>query len=396
MQSHNANLERGRACLLCRRRKQRCDAVKPVCGPCTRSKGPINCVYCPSRRELLEQRINELESHIDQIQLTHQDRTPKCSTSGHPTWSRSKSLRSHAPSSWGHVYKPGGTLELPLITSYVNQHNSLYPAFPRRLEKWGLGDIGEHKEIPSNIRTRLISLFIQFRGRHPFEFNVARLLYSLDLPPSHPDALHPVLVNAILLNGCLYAEDGFRQYEPLFANRIRRHLQQSLAYVEGLFDSVRALALFGCYLYSKNRVVEGHYYISSAMSLAITCGLNTIKSLDLDTQPMNNMLKPAKDLVELGDRINTFWMLFSMDRIGTLFDGGVSRGPADEEISTIWPSPSEYYEDNCVLLQEHGSVRSLYDLESQSMAYIGDNPIALRAKSYALLDRASKLFAQFK
>jgi len=65
-------------------------------------------------------------------------------------------------------------------------------------------------------------------------------------------------------------------------------------------------------------------------------------------------------------------------------------------MTTLWPCPSEYYEDGRALLQGYGTVKSLYDFESHSIAYIGDNPIALRAKAYALLDRATILLTQSK
>lgn len=65
------------------------------------------------------------------------------------------------------------------------------------------------------------------------------------------------------------------------------------------------------------------------MSLAIACGLNSIKSLNLNDQDTTSMLRPAADLIELGDRINTFWMLFDVDRSGSLLTG-VPPGITDE------------------------------------------------------------------
>jgi len=129
------------------------------------------------------------------------------------------------------------------------------------------------------------------------------------------------------------------------------------------------------------------------MSLAIACGLNTINSLNLNNQSTTSMLKPAQDLVELGDRINMFWILFNIDRAGSLLTG-VPCGLADEKISTMWPCPSEYYEDGRALSQRYGTVNTLYNPESDSIWDLDDNPIALRTKSYALLHRAATLVAR--
>lgn len=74
------------------------------------------------------------------------------------------------------------------------------------------------------------------------------------------------------------------------------------------------------------------------MSLAIACGLHTIESLDLTAYTTNSMLRPAADLVELGDRINLFWTLFDVDRGGSLLSG---VPPAlEDEVSH---SPNSWY-----------------------------------------------------
>ncbi|KAH7098140.1 hypothetical protein BKA62DRAFT_759445 [Auriculariales sp. MPI-PUGE-AT-0066] len=60
--SRAASLQRGAACLHCRRRKTRCDAVKPACGPCA-STGK-SCEYEIS---LHLQQIRDLEDEIVQL-----------------------------------------------------------------------------------------------------------------------------------------------------------------------------------------------------------------------------------------------------------------------------------------------------------------------------------------
>lgn len=66
------------------------------------------------------------------------------------------------------------------------------------------------------------------------------------------------------------------------------------------------------------------------MSLAVACGLNKINSIELNLQPMQSLLVPPTDLIELGDRINLFWMLSRIDRVATLLIGAVPREPAHE------------------------------------------------------------------
>ncbi|KDQ07109.1 hypothetical protein BOTBODRAFT_60210 [Botryobasidium botryosum FD-172 SS1] len=381
-------LGKGKACSLCRRRKQRCDAVKPVCGPCVRSRGPINCVYPGNRREVLERRLLELESHI----ATHSNLSAKHSTT-HEGSSSPVSPHPLTPPKAGGKSKSDGIIAFPVLANRRNSRALSPPSVPRPLEDHEMGRWRTHNEVPYNARNHLIDLFIRYRWRHPFEFNISRLLSSLSLTPSHTCDAHPALVSAVLLNGCLYAETGFRQYEPFLVSQFSKSVRNSLANADRLFDCVRALAFFGCYLFNRSRAVEGHYYISGSMSLAFACGLNHIGSLDLDAQGgPTALLGPAGDLIELGDRINMFWSIFNLDRLGSLF-AGVPCGPADEKITTTWPCPSEFYEDGRALSQGYGTVRSLYGRDSYLQS-ANESLVSLRAKAIALFYRASTLLIQ--
>jgi len=107
------------------------------------------------------------------------------------------------------------------------------------------------------------------------------------------------------------------------------------------------------------------------------------------------LMPPSADLIELGDRINTFWTLFCLDRVGSLVSG-LPYTIADERITTVWPCPSDYYEDEVHLSQPAGSIMSMYDPGLLSIPPRLENHQTLRAKSVALLHRASILSAQVK
>ncbi|KAJ3552243.1 hypothetical protein NM688_g4253 [Phlebia brevispora] len=65
-----SNLERGKACLRCRRRKMRCDGARPACSQCVRSNLE-DCEYIdggPTQSQLLEQNIAELEARIRELE----------------------------------------------------------------------------------------------------------------------------------------------------------------------------------------------------------------------------------------------------------------------------------------------------------------------------------------
>ncbi|KZV85925.1 hypothetical protein EXIGLDRAFT_698912 [Exidia glandulosa HHB12029] len=58
-------LHRGEACLICRRKKMKCDGAKPSCGPCTRAGKGSTCEYEDTRFLV---RINELEGQVSTLQ----------------------------------------------------------------------------------------------------------------------------------------------------------------------------------------------------------------------------------------------------------------------------------------------------------------------------------------
>ncbi|KDQ07252.1 hypothetical protein BOTBODRAFT_180851 [Botryobasidium botryosum FD-172 SS1] len=293
----------------------------------------------------------------------------------------------------GVASSPSGCLTAAPGDCSIDRSSSITDA-PRPLNNSELRLWRECRKLPDRVRDYLVKLFLRYRWRHPLEFNVPRLFSSMRLPPSHPNAFHPALVNAILLNGCLYAAEAFQELELLIANQLRKDLQHSLADADRRFDCIRASAFFGCYLYSKWRTVEGRHYISGSLSLAIACGLHRIESLSPDTQAATAVITPAKDLIELGDLVNTFWTAFVIDRIAPLFDGGVALAPSDQSICTVWPCPWEYYENGRAFLRRYETLKSLLDSDSHSAWDFNDNPVALRAKGYVLLARASTLHAR--
>lgn len=137
---------------------QRCDAVKPVCGPCTRSRGPVKCVYTPSRRELLQQKIAELESHIDTIISSPRPDSRSSSAKTAPSepscspFPLSQRCLSDIAS---HLYKPGGVVVLPVLAGHLNKPNASLPNSDHLLGVTEAEPLKQRKGVPHSIRNRL-------------------------------------------------------------------------------------------------------------------------------------------------------------------------------------------------------------------------------------------------
>lgn len=70
-------LQRGSACLSCRKRKMRCDGQRPICGGCARANRSADCEYddgkTKTRTQLLQEKIHRLEHRLQQLEGPAQD-----------------------------------------------------------------------------------------------------------------------------------------------------------------------------------------------------------------------------------------------------------------------------------------------------------------------------------
>ncbi|KDQ11069.1 hypothetical protein BOTBODRAFT_465038 [Botryobasidium botryosum FD-172 SS1] len=325
----SSRVRRGDACTTCRRRKIKCDSGRPACNRCISSGSSLKCHYeiAPARSttQWLQQRLEDLEESLALLESS----TPVQSSKGRIPNIFSMPSRPHPY-----------PIRTPGVVNLNSSSNATSLEVPMPLGD-PLGEWWMDGELPVPVRDRLIRIFVSNRWQFSFEFSVSRLEASLrTLPPDHSD-IHPAFLNAILLNACLYSRDSLRRLEPVFLARTRRALADSLGLATGLFDFLRASALLGMYYYWAGRNIEGHHYLSGTMRFALACGLHEITSLE--TATTGSLLSPARDLVEVGERINLFWMLYANDRAGSMLNRLPVAMP-DKIIKTMYPYPLVYYE----------------------------------------------------
>lgn len=150
-----------------------------------------------------------------------------------------------------------------------------------------------------------------------------------------------------------------------------------------LVDAVQASVLLAVYFYGKARLLEGYYHSSAATRLAVALGMHQIESTALSASRSTHAsphmggtdialpesasspsassvasgtagasswggsptpsaaLPPARDSIELAERVSTFWSVFCVDRCWSVATGLPSSLPDDShpqlKISTIWP-----------------------------------------------------------
>ncbi|KDQ12511.1 hypothetical protein BOTBODRAFT_417593 [Botryobasidium botryosum FD-172 SS1] len=302
------------ACLQCRRKKKKCDAMRPECGTCTKIRKKVGpCTYDaepPEEIVKLVARVNELQGNVRVLEELR------------------KSLRSTIPSR--------GSTDAPLpynevlstLHTTTRGHRLLSrTSSPNPLEgpaslKDPLVRMLRQKCMPTNLRDQLISVFIEHRWHYFAEWNMQKFWGAYKLPPSHPDAIHPALLDAMCLIACLHHQRWARSYERLFYERLRRSLYECLANADRLLDFIRASTLGASYCaINGSRLLEAQVNYSAIAQFAMACGLHRIDSYDLPSHNTLPLLKQPTNLVDLGDMIYAWWWIYSCDRFFALLTG---------------------------------------------------------------------------
>ncbi|KDQ11096.1 hypothetical protein BOTBODRAFT_35632 [Botryobasidium botryosum FD-172 SS1] len=338
-----------------------CDAVVPACTRCVNSGNAARCRYliAPAKSTIkwLQNKIDGLEDQIQSMehsieaQMAKEARVPM-----KPLAHRARKAPASLPVSMG---DPGG-------------------------------DWWKQEELPRRLRDQLVEIFLQHRWLCSLEISIPRLMASLELPPSHPDSTHPGLLDAMLLHACIQSPE-FNHMQHLFLYRARKHLNKSLMYADRLFDFLMGSSLVAMYHYYTGNLLEGNSSLSGIMLFAMGMGLHQISSLKL-ASPESSFLPPPRDMVELGERINMFWMLYTNDIAGSLV-AGMPLALSGKRITTVWPCPLQYYEDHRAYDVLHAS---FYPEDLQVARGYEINHCTLRAKAAVLLHEAYVLAARIE
>ncbi|KAJ7233912.1 hypothetical protein C8J57DRAFT_1249569 [Mycena rebaudengoi] len=393
-------LQRGKACLRCRKRKMRCDGSKPSCQQCSRAKKGDTCEYDDGKgktrtqilRETivrLEQRVRELEDpdHISagvplyDPHLRGFSESPP--SSSYDSAGDASLSASHSPFPSESTYSPEGSwTHLPLASS------ASPPLF-------GPDMFFEEPLQPSvDLAQMLLEIFSPHRHQCGLEIHMGHLQQSLSLPLS--EQRHPALMNAIYLWSCFISRpEPLSQHEDHYLLQALNALRDGLRDREKTIDLIQASCLLSMYFLANGRILEGSYHASAAAALAVQCGLHGHVSPEMTAwiADPNADLKPFKTELRQGERILAFWQVYNLDRCWSV----VLRKP-----SIIPDGPHAWNSINCpwpVTLGEYeaGHVRSGVNFQTIKSFFEGDvasdgfSTPALRAKASALFERADQL-----
>ncbi|KAF9015955.1 hypothetical protein BDZ89DRAFT_1141812 [Hymenopellis radicata] len=311
-------LQRGQACIYCRRRKMRCDGARPICGQCSRSRRPDDCQYTDqgrSRMEILEESIARVEARIHELE------NPQVSEN----------------------------IGSPILLHQPYLQREAVPVF----EDVPIDGWWTTPEPPVPMRTQLIDHFLTYASELGFFLNTAR--FRTAALGAHPLGNHtrpvPALLTAAYLWGIHFsATPSLIAHQGAFLSRALTQVVMSLSgsHPGRVMQTIQAEVLLSHYFLAYGRFLEGRYHISTALSIGMGAGLSKIRSRTPQSVPITALPAPL-DAVEEGERVYACWTVLSLDKSWgvALASGPNVPCPTNHEsghLDTPWPLEEEDYE----------------------------------------------------
>ncbi|KAJ6612523.1 hypothetical protein B0H10DRAFT_291673 [Mycena sp. CBHHK59/15] len=361
MSSHAQSLPKGQACLDCRRRKIKCDSIRPICGPCSRACRSEDCEYMDgggtSNMQRLEENISRIQTRIMDLE--------------HP---------GHAP--------PTVMLRNPYNDCHYQQ-------------SFSCGDSSQSRTtegITVHILRLALDTFSPYALEFGFFLHQARFrnacLRSASMGSGHEQPPGALLSSICLWGACLSSSEPLASQESSFLSRALRTATTALSSNHPLkvIYAVQTEVLLCQYFLHKGRLLEAQYHLSLAVSYVVLGDLAKLRS-SRASQSHGSSIPVPRDSIEEGELIRGFWTVVSLDKSWSAilnFPSNFIRGEDTPcNVDTPWPLEMEEYERN--QLQQ---LRSAYTVES----FVDDVPgsesdgvsfLAILAKSAILLDRAT-------
>ncbi|KAF7368310.1 Zn(2)-C6 fungal-type domain-containing protein [Mycena venus] len=237
-----------------RRKWQRCDGRRPVCGPCSRRSHPEECEYVTnngrSREQILEEEMRRIESRIYELE--------------HPAQAAGASVALHHP----YAQPQRGPHGVGALRG-IDFTRARSPGATSAGDTWW-----DTPEPPPNIIQDLMDAFIPYASDWGFFLDTSdfRRRALLPLPIGHHSRPSPALLMVVFLLGItLTTSPTFKAQEKTFLARALSALPQSLSGIHPwkTVHGLQAEILLANYFYASARFLEAKYHTAAAVSLAL-------------------------------------------------------------------------------------------------------------------------------
>ncbi|KAF2266835.1 hypothetical protein CC78DRAFT_458439 [Lojkania enalia] len=347
-----ANKPKRIACVLCRKRKLRCDGMRPTCGTCKRLAH--DCAYDEVRKKsgpkrgyvkLLEARLQQVETLLKNQESTDQnkDASRQDATSayvantiqqGRPDASGYLGASDKAGITFPESISPGPDGFQASGSTNANSAEGEYP--------WEMIGLGLDEPLPpQDVMDDLYNLY--FTKIHPSlpVIHRPRFLAAMNLAPHMRP---PVCLRYIMWTLAASVTDKYDALQEHFYHRARKYAQMDE--MRGHGESTITLAhcqawtLLATYEFKQMYFPRAWMSAGRAVRLAQMMQLHRLDGIGLDVK---QCLPPPKDWTEREERRRTFWMAFCIDRYASIGTGW-PMSIDERDILTNLPSTEDAFD----------------------------------------------------
>ncbi|KAI9656871.1 MAG: hypothetical protein M1821_003510 [Bathelium mastoideum] len=358
----NASKQKRIACVVCRKRKLRCDGEKPSCGTCKRLAH--DCAYDEVRRKSGPKRgyVKALEARLAQVETLLKDQNVDVSNKD----------GANAPSTdfaTSTVHQPGLSMvpEAPNIL-IGDAHNHGLEAIARPTGRsdlpnpdafaGSLGDMSIDQQGDDSFPWEMIGLGLEEPLPNQETINELHQIYFDRVHPSQPLIHRPRYLAALNLSPqmrppislrymiwCLAATitDKYEGMATIFYERARKYLQSDE--MRGHGESIISVANCQAWVLATVFEFKNMYFPRAWLSAARACKLAQMMGLhrlDGEGLDVKQCIPPPRDWTEREERRRTFWACFASDRYASIGTGWPMTVD-EKDIMTNLPSTEEAF-----------------------------------------------------
>lgn len=319
------------ACIICRKRKLKCDGSKPSCSTCTRLGH--DCAYDPVRRKSGPKRgyVKALEERLKQVETMLKSQEPNATNPSQGTGNVSgESLRTVPAAEFnvpgpsiradGERWRYESDSEPPLSgMGFVNTVDvgMGLEDFP---SPWEMIGLGIEEPLPlQNAVDELHQIYFETNHRCIPIIHKYRYLAAMNLPPSQRP---PVSLRYAIWTLAASVSEKYSDLKDHFYQRARKYLE--IDSLKGFGESIisvshaQAHILIASYEFKMMYLPRAWMSTGCAIRLCQMMGLHSLDKPGLETK---QCLPPPRDWTEKEERRRTFWMAFCEDRYASIGTG---------------------------------------------------------------------------
>ncbi|KAH9908671.1 hypothetical protein F4778DRAFT_357656 [Xylariomycetidae sp. FL2044] len=352
------------ACMICRKRKLKCDGVKPSCSTCTRLGH--SCAYDEVRKKsgpkrgyvkALEERLKQVETLLNKTQEPSTSVTPEANQTPSVPFESAQNQQANNPVNFavpnpsigiasdrdmdrwrinGESPQATGLEDFNFSSNIGLGMNGMDPSFT-----WEMIGLGLEEPLPPQETIDELHQ-IYFEKVHPSIPMIHRYRYlaAMNLAPNQRP---PVALRYAIWTHACAIDDKYSSLKDLFYQRARKYVEAD--YIKGYGEHMISVAhcqthvLLASYEFKMMYFPRAWMSTGSAVRLSQMIGLHRLDGAGLDVK---QCLPPPRDWTEREERRRTFWMAFAEDRYASIGTGWPMT--VDErDIMTNLPSSEEAF-----------------------------------------------------